>query len=156
MKFTANIALVLAVIALAIPTLACDNGEATLDGSSEEALEESMEKMTEDMSEAEAEELAMAIMGIVMAELGEEALMGEVDEEAEQKVLDELDGMTAEDILEKAEELGAEGGMGMGGDMDHGTQDLDDFEDDFEEELEELEDIEAEMPEDDGEEADEE
>lgn len=84
------------------------SGGARLDTSSDSAMEASIEAMTKDMSNSEKQELAKALAGIMM--MRGFSLVGEdlSEEEIHARVMEGLDGLTASEIVAKAEEVKAE------------------------------------------------
>lgn len=84
------------------------SGGARLDTSSESAMEASLDAMTENMSNSEKQELAKSLAGIMM--MRGFALVGQdlSEEEMNARVMEGLDGLTASEIVAKAEEVKAE------------------------------------------------
>lgn len=79
--------------------------EPTLDTSSEEAFKTSMERMTADMSPEEAAELQVAIQEILFDELFGSLGNGMPSEAIGASVAKEIDGLTASEILAKADKI---------------------------------------------------
>ena len=83
-------------------------GEVRLDASSDQAMQDSLEAMAEGMDEAEQKALGQAL-GVILLVRGMQ-LQGDGGSQAEmeQKLKDEIDGLTASELLAKAERLQAE------------------------------------------------
>lgn len=101
------------ILAMGFMLVACsDSGtldsNARLDTSSKEALETSLNAMTAGMSNAEEQKVAAAFAGIMMIRGFE--MMGQdlTDEEAQARMMEGLHGLTAAELVAKAEELAAE------------------------------------------------
>ncbi len=103
----------LAVVFIGFMLAACSDpggfdSSTTLDTSSEEAMEASMDAMMEGMSKVEQQQLAAALAGIMMMRGFE--MMGQdlSEEEAAARMMEGLHGLTAAELIAKAEELAAE------------------------------------------------
>ncbi len=83
------------LLLLAALAIGCDSPP-TFDGSSAEAAEASIKRMTEGMSHAEAEELGRAIAVFIAP-----AMLGGAQSSAE--MYRDIDGLTAEEIIAKAQ-----------------------------------------------------
>lgn len=134
------IKIVFAITLISVGSLmiGCDDTP-RIDASSEEAFEESLDKMVEaeEMSEMEEMEFGFALLGVIMYKADQAGLdMDAPEDEWDEELADKLDGMSIQDILDKADEIEDEDfDMGFG-DMDMDMElDDDDFElsdDDFE------------------------
>lgn len=105
----------LAALALGLLLVACSesgsgafDSNARLDTSSEDAMSASMEAMMEGMDKADQQKLAGALAGIMMIRGFQ--LMGEdlSEEETHARIMEGLHGLTASEIIAKAEEVAAE------------------------------------------------
>lgn len=81
---------------------------ATLDTSSSEAMEASIEAMTAGMSDEQQSEFGAALAGIMMIKGLQTMGQNLSDAETRQAMLDELHGLTAAEIIAKAEAMKAE------------------------------------------------
>lgn len=143
MKNTLKMLFAIALIAIGGVMMGCDD-EPRIDASSEEAFEQSLEEMAEaaDMDEEEEMEFGLAVLAVTMDKAGDEGLMGLDDDELDEEIMGELDGMTVDDVMEAAEESDFDTDDPFGfGDMDMDME----LDDDFDQELEIEEDIEVEL-----------
>lgn len=81
-------------------------GKLAIDGSSEEAFRESLDAMFSELEPETSQRLRTAITDIAVDEFGSRTFYTELDDETERELMARFDGMTADDVIEKAEELG--------------------------------------------------
>lgn len=83
-------------------------GDVRLDASSDQAMQDSLEAMSEGMDESEQKALGQAL-GVILLVRGMQLQgKGGSQAEMEQQLMDEIDGLTASELLAKAERLQAE------------------------------------------------
>ncbi len=91
------------VFVLLISFLIVGCGEKTIDGSSDESLEDSIKKIREDLSKEEKEKFKAAVTAVALKNINL------VDPEgSKKKIVKELDGKTALDVIELGEKIAAE------------------------------------------------
>lgn len=102
MKIQMNLLKTLLLLALAFAFAGC-SGEPKIDASSPEALEKSMEAIHGTLTETQAEELAGAMMAIMMSE---GALFAD-ENKAEAVLMKHIDGKTVSEVIALGKKLAA-------------------------------------------------
>jgi hypothetical protein len=99
------------VLVICLAAIAGCGGTPRIDGSSEAAFESSVEKVSDSLPNEKKMEFAIALLAISMSHAGE--LLSDpanIDEASQtamaEKVITELDGLTADEVIAKANALG--------------------------------------------------